>query len=178
MRIGLTSPRTMQPNQILLCAPISVSPVTVAFGAIQASSAIVGRMPQYDISRGDSACIESALGTLVAPVAGTAIGGAVGGMLGCLVGGFGGGAVGEALGSDWEETMQSGDNRAAVEASAIKALQEAAQVAVRDFFESVKSAAVKPVRRRAKRLVRGLEQFSEILETKVHSNGRSVPASV
>jgi hypothetical protein len=60
MRIGLTSPRTMQPNQILLCAPISVSPVTVAFVAIQASSAIVGRMPQYDISRGDSACIESA----------------------------------------------------------------------------------------------------------------------
>lgn len=58
--IGLTSPRTMQPNQILLCAPISVSPVTVAFGAIQASSAIVGRMPRYDISRGDSACIESA----------------------------------------------------------------------------------------------------------------------
>src|ERR1700745_3906279 len=43
IRIGLTSPRTMQPNQILLCAPISVSPVTVAFGEIQASSAIVGR---------------------------------------------------------------------------------------------------------------------------------------
>jgi predicted GTPase len=118
------------------------------------------------------------LGTLVAPGAGTAIGVTVGGTLGFLVGGFGGGAVGEALGSDWEETMRSGDNRAEVEASAIKALQEAAQVAVRDFFESVKSAAVKPVRERAKRLVRGLEQFSEILETKVHSNGRSVPASV
>jgi hypothetical protein len=113
------------------------------------------------------------LQALVPPLAGLSAA-----RLGFLVGGFGGGAAGEALGSDWEETMQSGDNRAEVKASAIKALQEAAQVAVRDFFESVKSAAVKPVRRRAKRLVRGLEQFSEILETKVHSNGRSVPASV
>ena len=118
------------------------------------------------------------LGTLLAPGAGTAVGGAVGGALGLLVGGFGGGAVGEALGSDWEETMQSGDNRAEVEASAIKAMHETSTVAVRDFFETLKSAAVKPVQIRAKRLVQGLERFSEILMTKVHSNGRSVPASV
>ena len=118
------------------------------------------------------------LGTLLAPGAGTAIGGAVGGALGLLVGGFGGGVVGEALGSDWEETMQSGDNRAEVEASAIKAMHETSTVAVRDFFETLKSAAVKPVQIRAKRLVQGLERFSEILMTKVHSNGRSVPASV
>jgi hypothetical protein len=74
--------------------------------------------------------------------------------------------------------MQSGDNRAEVEASAIKAMQETATLDVGAFFETMKSAAINPVQLRAKRLGHGLEQFSEILRTKVRSNGRSVPPSI
>lgn len=118
------------------------------------------------------------IGTLLAPGVGTAIGGAVGGTLGLLAGGLAGNAAGEALGSDWEVTMQSGDNRAEVEASAVKALQKAGQAAVEEFFVSLKNAAIMPVDQRAARLVRALAQFSEVLETKVHSNGRSVPPRV
>ena len=112
------------------------------------------------------------------PGIGNLVGAAVGGILGALVGGAAGGAAGEALGSDWEETMQSGDNRAEVEARAVKALQDAGQAAVEGFFASLKSAAIEPVDQRAGRLVRKLTKFSKLLETKVHSNGRSVPVGV
>jgi predicted GTPase len=114
----------------------------------------------------------------VLPGAGNLIGAAVGGMLGALFGSVAGNATGEALGSEWEETMQSGDNRAEVEAVAVKALQDAGQVAVQKFFLNLKGAAIKPVYRRAARLGRKLDQFSKTLKTKVHSNGRPVPACV
>ena len=94
------------------------------------------------------------IGTLLAPGVGTAIGGAVGGSAWAL-GRRSEPAMprGEALGSDWEVTMQSGDNRAAVEASAVKALQKAGQAAVEEFFVSLKNAAIMPVDQRAARLV-------------------------
>ena len=114
----------------------------------------------------------------IIPGPGTVIGGVIGGLLGTFFGSAAGSGVGEALGSDWEESMQSGDNRAEVEASAVKALQDAGQTAVWGFFASMKTAAIKPVEQRAARLVRELERFSEVLETKVHSNGRSVPTRV
>ena len=100
------------------------------------------------------------------PGLGTIIGGTIGGTVGILLGN----AAGEALGSDWKESMQSGDNRAEVEASAVKALQDAGQAAVYGFFESMKIAAIKPVEQRATRLAYELARFSEILETKVRSN--------
>jgi predicted GTPase len=112
-----------------------------------------------------------ALGTLLAPGVGTAIGGAVGGTLGFLVGGSGGGAVGEALGSDWEESMQSGDNRTEVEVSAVKALQDAGQAAVEGFFATMSRATIQPVSQRAARLDHELARFSDILKRKVHSIG-------
>ena len=56
-----------------------------------------------------------------------------------FAGGLAGNAAGEALGSDWEVTMQSGDNLAEVEASAVKALQKAGQAAVEGFFVSLKT---------------------------------------
>ena len=45
MRMTFTSPRTTTLNQMPLSGPISVSPITVAFGATKAVSAIVGVMP-------------------------------------------------------------------------------------------------------------------------------------
>jgi predicted GTPase len=116
-------------------------------------------------------------GTMV-PGIGNAIGATVGAALGGLLGGFVGNAAGEALGSDWEEKMQSGDNRAEVEASAVKALQDAGQAAVEGFFATLKSATIEPVGRRADWIVRELTQFSEVLKSRVHSNGRSLPARV
>jgi predicted GTPase len=115
---------------------------------------------------------------MVFPGLGNAIGLAVGGALGALLGSTVGNAIGEALGSDWEETMQSGDNRAQVEASAVKTLQDAGQAAVEGFFATLKSAAIRPVDQCATRLRRSLEQFSKVLETEVHSNGQSVPTGV
>lgn len=117
------------------------------------------------------------LGSVV-PGIGNLIGAGVGGALGALLGGFGGGAAGRALGRDWEETMRSGDNRADVEANAVKALQDAGGAAVTTFLDTLHAAAIAPVKRRATRLARQLEQFSNILATRVHSNGRSVPAGV
>lgn len=71
----------------------------------------------------------AAAGSIV-PGIGTFAGGLVGGALGVVVGGYVGNAAGAAFGSDWEEGMRSGDNRAEVEASAVKALQDAGQHAV------------------------------------------------
>lgn len=119
----------------------------------------------------------AAAGSIV-PGIGNIIGGVIGGALGAFLGSAAGTGAGEAIGSDWEESMQSGDNRDEVEASAVKALREAGQVAVWGFFASMKAAAIKPVEQRAAQLVRELEQFSKILETRVRSNGRSVPARV
>lgn len=124
-----------------------------------------------------SAEVGAAVGSVGGPV-GAVIGGAIGGEIGTFFGTAAGDGVGEALGSDWEESMQSGDNRAEVEASAVKALQDAGLAAVEGFFASIKSAAVTPVNHRAAQLVRELERFSEVLETKVHGNGRSIPVSV
>ena len=92
----------------------------------------------------------------VVPGIGNVVGAVAGGALGALFGGYVGNAAGAACGSDWEESMQSGDNRAEVEASAVKALQEAGQGAVWGFFASMKTAAIKPVEQRAARLVREL----------------------
>jgi hypothetical protein len=114
----------------------------------------------------------------VVPGIGSVIGFSVGATLGALLGGLGGDAAGKALGSDWDVSMQSGVNRAAVEASAIKTLQNVSHGAVEGFFASLKSAAITPVNQRAARLVHALAQFSEVLRTKVYSNGRSVPPRV
>lgn len=117
-------------------------------------------------------------GSVILPGFGSMIGAAIGGMIGALGGGAAGNAVGRAFGSDWEEAMQSGDNRADVEASAIKALQNAGRDAVGRFFEGLQNAAIKPVKQRIARLDHELERFSDILKRKVHSNGRSVPPRV
>jgi hypothetical protein len=124
-------------------------------------------------------------GAELGAIAGSVIpgpGNVIGGILGVLIGGFIGSAVGngagQALGSDWEESMQSGDNRAEVEASTVKALQDAGRDAVQRFFARVKSAAITSVGRRADRLDHELARFSDILKRKVHSNGRSVPTRV
>lgn len=106
------------------------------------------------------------------------IGPIIGGLIGATVGKFLGAAAGKALGSDWEESIQSGDNRAEVEASAVKALQASGQAAVEAFFANIKSAAISPVSKRAARLDHELARFSDILKRKVHSNGRSVPTSI
>ena len=115
----------------------------------------------------------AAAGTALLPGIGTAVGALLGAFFGSA---FGTGA-GEALGSDWDESMRSGDNRAEVEASAKKALREAGQAAVEDFFSSIKSVAIMPVYRCAHRLDQGLMWFSTDLKTRVHSSGRSRPIS-
>ena len=111
------------------------------------------------------------LGTAIFPGIGTMVGLIVGGALGGLLGGFGGNAAGRALGSDWHETMQSGDNRAEVEAGATKALQEAGSAAIAAFFGSLRAATVAPAERCTARLAAQLDQFSHILATKVRSHG-------
>nr|WP_294554084.1 hypothetical protein [uncultured Rhodopila sp.] len=114
----------------------------------------------------------------VVPGFGNVIGGLVGGAVGAFLGSAAGSAAGKAVGRDWKESMESGDNRAAVEASATKALQDAGQKAVEGFFASMKHAAIAPVSQRAARLDHELARFSDVLKRKVHSNGRSVPAGV
>ena len=111
-----------------------------------------------------------ALAGTAVPIIGNIIGGLLGGAIGGIVGNFVGNAAGEALGSDWEESMRSGDNRAEVEASAVKALQDAGTAAVDGFFASMKSAAIAPVEQRAAGLRRALKRFSTILKTEVRSN--------
>lgn len=106
------------------------------------------------------------------PIVGTAIGGFLGGLLGSLAGGAAGTAAGQALGSDWEQSMTSGeDNRAAVAASAVEALQAAGSAAVTDFFASIKAQAISPVEKRANTLRCALDYFSSRLQNEVHSNG-------
>ena len=46
IRISCTSPRMTQPNQIPVSAPISTSPMIVAFGATNAVSSMVGKTPR------------------------------------------------------------------------------------------------------------------------------------
>ncbi|MFC0388164.1 hypothetical protein ACFFIC_21880 [Roseomonas vinacea] len=111
------------------------------------------------------------LGTAILPGIGTTVGFMVGGALGALLGGIGGNAAGRATGSDWHETMQSGDNRAEVEASATEALQKAGSAGVAAFFENLHAATVAPVARDADRLTAKLDEFSHILATKVRSHG-------
>ena len=118
----------------------------------------------------------AAAGTALIPI--PIVGTAIGMMLGTFFGSAAGSGVGEALGSDWEETMQSGDNRADVEAKAVKALQDAGQAAVDAFFENVKRNAIVPIQERAMHLEVLLTAFSEFLMNRVHSNGRSVPSRV
>ncbi|MGI4940940.1 MAG: hypothetical protein ACRYHQ_10345, partial [Janthinobacterium lividum] len=109
----------------------------------------------------------AALGSLIFPGVGTVVGGA----LGALLGSFGGNATGRAMGSDWHETMQSGDNRAEVEAGATEALQEAGSAGIAAFFDSLRAATVAPAARGAARLAAQLDQFSHILATKVRIHG-------
>ena len=106
------------------------------------------------------------------PIVGTAIGGFLGGLLGSLAGSAAGTMAGQALGSDWEQSMNSGeDNRAAVAASAVEALQAAGSAAVNDFFVSIKAQAISPVEKRANTLRCELDYFSARLQNEVHSNG-------
>lgn len=108
----------------------------------------------------------------IVPGPGTVVGGLLGAAIGAWLFGLAGNAAADkAFGSDWNETMHSGDNRARVAASAVRILQAAGQAAVQDFFGTVQGAAVASVRHRARRLVHGLEVFSHTLETKVRSNG-------
>ena len=111
------------------------------------------------------------LGTAIFPGIGTTVGFMVGGALGALLGGIGGNAAGRAVGSDWHETMHSGDNRVEVEAGVTKALQEAGSAGVAAFFDSLRAATVAPATCGAARLTTQLDKFSHILATKVRSHG-------
>ena len=133
------------------------------FGALGGSAGAIGGSLA-------GAEIGALLGSVI-PVAGTAVGGVVGGLIGSLLGGAGGNAAGRALGSDWEETMKSGDNRAEVQISALKLLQAAGVEAIDAFFTKIEAAMIKPVRRRAEGVLTQLEEFRSTLAREVHSNG-------
>lgn len=106
----------------------------------------------------------------IVPGIGNIIGAMVGGALGGLLGGIVGQAAGEAVGSDTEVETKSGDNRAEVEASAVKAMQDAGQAAVENFFARLRDDTLTPVQRHQAKLDEALRKFSRVLKTKVYSH--------
>ena len=153
-------------------ADITNFPNMMSFNDITVKIPKSNRKTTGAIGSAAGATIGAVAGSVV-PVIGTFAGGLVGGLLGALFGG----AAGEALGSDWEESMRLGDNRAEVEASALKTMHEAGQAAVAGFFSRIKSVAIIPKYQCADRLNQALIWFSKDLELRVHSNGRSRPSS-
>ncbi|PPQ40138.1 GTPase family protein [Rhodopila globiformis] len=139
-------------------------------GAVGGAAGVAGGMAATSWAGAEAG---AALGTVV-----PGIGNVIGMAAGTVIGAFLGYKAGKALGRDSEVSIQSGDNRAEVQASATKILQDAGQAAVAEFFAAMKSAAITPVKQRAARLDYELRRFADILTRKVHSNGRSVQTRV
>lgn len=106
--------------------------------------------------------VGAVLGSVV-PGLGTIIGGAIGQAAGMAVGSIGGKAAGKALGSEWTETVNEGDNRLAVAASARSSVQAEVARILGDFFEQFRAKAVEPVQRHVVRIGRELDAFDRDL---------------
>ena len=111
----------------------------------------------------------AALGSAV-PVVGNIIGGIVGGLLGTFFGTAAGAGIGQAAGSDWEESIKSGDNREMVAQAATRALRRDADKAISQFFAKIVATAIDSPRTRQQSLTEALGRFKTTLENEVRSH--------